>query len=367
MLSEERIDIQIPGEEINYPILIGNGFINELGAILSDYYQSDKIFLVTDENVNEIYGDKVISNLKEKGYDPVRYVVPVGEEAKSRHYLKKGYDLLIENNFQRNNLILVLGGGVPGDLAGYLAASYMRGIPFIQIPTTLLAQVDSSVGGKTAINHPSGKNLIGAFYQPELVIIDVGLLKTLPIRELKTGLAEVIKYGFIADDDFFDFLRENKEKVFDLDQAVLKHIVKISCKIKGGVVRRDQKEKGERAILNFGHTIAHALEAITGYQLYNHGEAVAIGMRGALQLSAKLGFLSGDDLKLAEEILDLYQLPSSYSAVQAETEKIYKTMYYDKKVKNNRLRWILLDKIGSAFITDEVSKNKIIEVLEEIK
>ncbi len=362
---DEHIDVEIKGEEVSYPILIGSDLISRLEKIITRYYRGDKILLVSDNNVNQIYGEKIVSALKRGGYSVIQHIIPAGEKAKSNNYLQAGYDILVENNFQRDNLVIALGGGVPGDLAGYLAASYMRGIPFIQIPTTLLAQVDSSVGGKTAINHSSGKNLIGAFYQPELVIIDIDFLQTLPFRELKTGIAEVIKYGFIVDREFFSFLLNNKEKVYSLEQQSIVHIIRKSCSIKSEIVTRDQKEKGERALLNFGHTIGHALEAITDYNKYNHGEAVAIRMLGASMISAQLGYLSQQELELTEKILKLYELPLGHQI--KNVNMIYDFMQHDKKARNNTLRWILLDGIGKSFLEEDIEEGIIKKVLEGLK
>lgn len=361
----EQLNVQICEEEISYPILIGNSLISELGGIISRHYQGDKILLVSDQNVDRIYVDRVVSGLKDKGFEVYRYIIPAGEKAKSSQYLQGGYDLLVENNFQRDNLVIALGGGVPGDLAGYLAASYMRGISLVQIPTTLLAQVDSSVGGKTAINHPGGKNLIGAFYQPELVIIDTNFLQTLPFRELKTGIAEVIKYGFIVDKDFFEYLFQNKKDIYDLNLESIIHIVKKSCSIKSDIVNKDQKEQGKRALLNFGHTIGHALEAVTDYNKYNHGEAVAVGMLGASMISSRLGYFENGELKLVEEILRLYELPFCHQIDNVDI--IYNVMRHDKKARNNTLRWVLLKEIGRAFLKENIEQGLIKKVLEELK
>ena len=361
---KEKINLKIRENPINYSILIGNNLMPNLNKIISENYSGRKVFLVTDKNVNKLYGDKIIANL-EKKYEVTSYILPPGEKAKSFKYLKQGYDILVKNNFQRDDLVIGFGGGVPGDLAGYLAASYMRGVPLIQIPTSLLAQVDSSVGGKTAINHEFGKNLIGAFYQPQRVIIDVNLLNTLPLRELKTGMAEVIKYGLIADKRFFEFLFKNKEKIYNLENEYIIEVIKTSCNIKAEIVMEDQKEKGIRAILNYGHTIAHALEAQYEYDKYTHGEAVAIGMKGSAILSNQLGYLSENDLKKIKKILSLYELPDKIEV--EKVENIYHKMKYDKKAKNDILRWILLKNIGKSFVEKGIKKEIIFEILEELK
>ncbi len=362
----KNINVKIKEDSFSYPIIIDHNLTIKIPQLIKNKYQGNKIFVVTDNNVNDIYGEKIKKILKENGFKVTFYVLPAGEKAKSFKYLKKGYDLLVENNFHRDHLIMALGGGVVGDLAGFLAATFMRGIDLIQVPTTLLAQVDSSVGGKTAINHQQGKNLIGSFYQPEMVIINIDFLKTLPLRELKTGLAEVIKHGIIADREYFDFLLENKDLVYNLKPDIMARVISRSCEIKGEIVSRDQKEKGERVLLNYGHNIAHALEAITDYGHFTHGEAVAIGIRGETRLSWKNNFIEKEQLEIVENILDLYDLKSSLPA-NINTENLYQAMWHDKKVKKSTINWVLLKDIGRAFAAGGISKNKILEVLEGLK
>ena len=362
-----QVVVEIPEPPISYPIKIGENILEQLSKEVKTAYTTDKVFIVTDTNVADIYLEKVRKQLEESGFEVEYYILPAGEKAKTAQYLFKGYEKLLDNNFSREDPVLALGGGVVGDLAGYLAASFMRGIPLVQIPTTLLAQVDSSVGGKTAINHNRGKNLIGAFYQPDLVLIDVEFLNTLPRREIKTGLAEVIKYGFIYDHDFFTYLEQNRENIYNLEADRLEYIIKKSCQIKADIVSRDQRERsGTRALLNFGHTAAHALEAVTEYGLYNHGEAVAVGMRAALHLSRKLGYLETEDLERSLKILDEYNLKSKIEA-DIKLKDVYTAMQYDKKARQGQLRWILLPKIGKAFIEKGISKNTIMEVLGGLK
>ncbi|MFW5986074.1 MAG: 3-dehydroquinate synthase [Halanaerobiales bacterium] len=365
-MTNEYEVINIHPQTINnaYRILIGSGIRKELAKHINNVYEGDKILIVTDANVHRLYAGEILTVLNQEGFDCEFYVLPAGEEAKSSVFLEMGYDRLVAGNYQRQHLILALGGGVVGDLAGYLAATYMRGIPYVQVPTTLLAQVDSSVGGKTAINHEQGKNLIGSFYQPQMVIIDVDFLDTLPMRELKTGMAEVIKYGFIMDKDFFVYLEENKNGIMNLNRQYLIHIVKKSCALKAEIVEKDEREAGIRALLNFGHTIAHGIEAATSYGKYTHGEAVAIGMRGGLQLAEMEGHLKKEEELRGEAILDSYSLASCF---EEDIENIHRAMQHDKKVRNNQLRWILLREIGEAFITggiEEVTVNKILEGLK---
>jgi 3-dehydroquinate synthase len=362
-MEPRKLVIDIKEKRKQYPILIGCNIINQLAQKVTEIYNGDKILIVTDDNVRELYGEKVFSNLTSKGYEVSLFSIIPGEKSKSYQSLLKGHDILVENNFKRNNLIIALGGGVVGDLAGFMAATYMRGIPFIQIPTTLLSQVDSSVGGKTAINHDAGKNLIGAFYQPLMVLIDPGFLKTLPVRELKTGLVEVIKHGFIADPEMVEFLLENREDIYRINEQALTYLIENSCKIKSAIVSKDEKEKGQRALLNFGHTIGHALEAVTAYQRYNHGEAVAIGMVGAARLSKELGYLSAGELAIIEKTISLYNLPLTYQYGEKVAE-VFERLFFDKKVRDKTVRWVLLDKIGQAFIEEGIEYSLVNKVLE---
>jgi len=358
-MPELRVDTRV--ESKTYPILIKNGLKEEIGFLLTNRYQGDKILLVTDDNLQPLYCQEIEEILNQAGYNTTVYTVPHGEEAKSIEYLKRGYDLLVEKGFNRDNLVIALGGGVVGDLAGLLAATFMRGISLVQIPTTLLAQVDSSVGGKTAINHPRGKNLIGSFFQPDLVLIDPKFLQTLPERELKTGMAEVIKYGLIADQGFFSYLLDHSEQIYNLEKDCLLHIIYRSCCIKAEIVSEDEKETGVRAILNFGHTIGHAIESVTSYRKYNHGEAVAIGMIGAGRISSELGFLSREELVNIEQIIKLYRLPYS---CHEDMDEVFKTLFLDKKVKENKLCWILLARIGQAIIKSDLDEHLIKDILE---
>ncbi len=362
----KKVKVDIHTDNKNYDIIIADNIIKKLPEYIKVAYSGCKLFLVTDRNVMNLYGEKISAILIEAGFNITTYIVPPGEEAKSFDHLKKGYDILLEEDFRRDNMIVALGGGVVGDLAGFLAATFMRGIPFVQVPTTLLAQVDSSVGGKTAINHPTGKNLIGSFYQPEFVLIDPNFLKTLPERELKTGLAELIKHGFIADDKLLKFLWDKHHEIFEYDMESLIHIIYRSCIIKSEIVNQDEKEAGKRALLNFGHTIGHALEAVTEYKSYNHGEAVAVGMVGAAHISYKMGLIDQEAYNFIKKLIKVYGLPLSYQ-YNENVEKVYQRLFYDKKVKNNSLRWILLKDLGEAYIDADVSNEIVRDVLEGLK
>ncbi len=358
-----KISVNPLPEKNNYYIEIGSDIYKNLACYLKKYNESKKIFLVSDENVFSIYGENIINLLESNNYNLTTYVIPPGEKSKSSRYLQRGYDKLITNNFSRDDLIIAFGGGVVGDLGGYLAATYMRGLPVMQIPTTLLAQVDSSVGGKTAINHPVGKNLIGSFYQPIFVLIDIDFLKTLPERELKSGMAEVIKYALIKDKKFFEYLRKKRYNVYTLEKEVLLNIIEKCCKIKTEIVNIDQKEKGKRMILNFGHTIGHALEAAESFEGLKHGEAVAIGMIGAARLSHEFGYLDDGELTDIINIINDYGFKT---IINFDRENIYQIMRHDKKAKDNKLRWVLLSNIGNTVIKDDIEEKLAKNVLGEL-
>jgi 3-dehydroquinate synthase len=361
-----KLKVGIKEKKSDYEIIIGENIIKKLKDYIEQVYKGKKVFLLSDQNVMSLYGEKITEILTDAHYDYTTFIIPPGEGSKNFDFLLKGYDLLLKEGFGRDNLLLALGGGVVGDLAGFLAATFMRGIAFVQIPTSLLAQVDSSIGGKTAVNHPLGKNLIGAFYQPELVLIDTYFLKTLDRRELVNGLAEIIKYGFIADRGLLTYLEENREAILNYDTEALGDIIYTSCKIKAKVVEEDEKEKGKRAILNFGHTIGHALEAVTDYEKYHHGEAVAVGMAAAAEISRKLSLISKEDRDYLEKMIGDYGLPVTFQYGENSTE-VYERLFYDKKAKDGQLRWVLLKEPGEAYIEEELSKDIIMEVLEGLR
>jgi 3-dehydroquinate synthase len=272
---------------------------------------------------------------------------------------------LLKARFDRHSLLIALGGGVVGDITGFAASTYMRGIRYIQVPTTLLSQVDSSVGGKTGVNHPLGKNMIGSFYQPSLVLVDVNTLKTLPKREFYAGMAEIIKYGVIADGELFDFLKQNRKDIFSLGDGII-HIIKRSCTIKADVVSQDEKEAGLRAILNFGHTIGHAVETVTGYKKYLHGEAVAMGMCAAADLAVRMKLFQKGDAELIKELVRMYALPADIPD-GLKAQDLIDAMEVDKKVKAGRLRFVLPEAIGKVRIEDDVDRETIKETLLSIR
>jgi 3-dehydroquinate synthase len=349
--------------ENSYPIYIGQGVLHRLGSLLSEK-PGGKYAVITNPNVNKLYG-KVVKRSLEPGFQPVFLEVPDSETSKSLKYVEKLYDRLLRDGFGRDTCIIALGGGVIGDLAGFVAATYMRGVSYVQVPTTLLAQVDSAIGGKVAVDLPQGKNLIGAFYQPKLVVSDVETLLTLPEDELKSGLAEVVKYGVISDPYLFEFLEKNIEKVWQRDLKTLVEIVKRCSVIKAKVVEEDEKEQGRRMILNLGHTLGHALESVTKYTGYSHGEAVAVGMVFAARLSLRLGMLNTDELNRVVNLIQSLGLPVEIEK-HNDVEGLIKTMWFDKKIREGKIRFILPERIGEVVITEKVPMDLLKEELREM-
>lgn len=336
----------------SYPIHIGSGILGRMELLLPHLAQP-KVAVVTNETVAPLLLKAYARRLREEGCQVVEIVLPDGEQFKDWLTLNKIFDALIEHSCERKTTLVALGGGVVGDMTGFAAACFQRGAPFIQIPTTLLAQVDSSVGGKTAINHPSGKNMIGAFHQPQLVLIDPDTLRSLPERELRAGLAEVIKYGLIRDLPFLEWLEQNIEKLLAKEPDALEQAIYRSCRNKAEVVSADEREHGERALLNLGHTFGHAVEAGLGYGRWLHGEAVAAGTMMALELSKILGWLDAVDVARAEALFARAALPVNGPVMGAE--RYIELMQHDKKVQNGRLRLILLKRIGQAIVSEDAS------------
>lgn len=347
----------------SYDILIADDVMTELGNFVKAKGYSKKALIVSDSNVGKLYGKVVENVLIKAGLEPDLYLVKAGESSKSLETADAVFTRCIENGLDRKSLIVALGGGVVGDLTGFAAASYMRGVPFIQVPTSLLAQVDSSVGGKVAVNHRLGKNLIGAFYQPDAVFINLNFLKSLPKREIYTGLGEIIKYGIIYDAEFFAYLEKNTEAVLNLDQEAVEHIIARSCEIKADVVSQDEKENGLRAILNFGHTVGHAIEKETRYVRYNHGEAVAIGMRAAASISRKLGMIDEDVQKRIVRLIEAFHLP--LQADGCRMESMINDLFHDKKTVNGTIKWVLIDKIGHTVMRKDVPLDLVKEAVSE--
>ncbi|MBE0577413.1 MAG: 3-dehydroquinate synthase [Desulfuromonadales bacterium] len=332
--------------ERSYPIWIGERILANIGSALDAVAFPVKVAVVTNPTVGDLYCDQLVESLAASGRKVSVIRVPDGEEYKTLETLENIYDVLIDRQFDRYCGLIALGGGVIGDMAGFAAATFLRGIPFVQIPTTLLSQVDSSVGGKTGVNHPQGKNLIGAFYQPRHVHIDVMALATLSKREFASGLAEVVKYGIIHDLEFFNWLEEHRESLVARSADALVHAVMKSCQIKANVVENDEKEQGIRVLLNLGHTFGHAVETLAGYGVVKHGEAVAIGMVLAARISQRINLCSAADVDRIVELLTYFDLPVTPPDF-AVTDYL-KVMQRDKKVKDGVVRVVLNHGIGSA-------------------
>jgi 3-dehydroquinate synthase len=320
--------------------------------------------VISDENVSRLYGDRVEKVLRNAGFAVNSFVVPPGEETKSINTAIDIYNFLIKKRVERDDILIALGGGMIGDLAGFVAATYLRGIPWIQVPTSLIAMVDASIGGKVAVNHPEGKNLIGAFYQPKFVLADTRALATLPERELTSGWAEVVKYGLILDKGFFEFLESNVDRLTKLEQGAVNEAIIHSASLKAQVVSQDEKERGQRIILNYGHTIAHGLEAATRYIGFLHGEAVAIGMMGAAKLSQRLGILPASVVKRQQSLLRKFGLPTAFFGINLA--EIAKATEVDKKTRAKGIRWVLLEGIGKTAIRASVPQQDVLAVLEEL-
>jgi len=352
----EKIRVELA--ERSYNIYIGSDTLDGIAEKLTLFDLSPRIAMVSNPTVFSLYGDRVTDTIKKAGFDLLMVTIPDGEEFKDLDRVQHIYDELLRHKLDRSSALIALGGGVIGDITGFAASTYMRGIPYIQIPTTLLAQVDSSVGGKTGVNHKLGKNMIGTFWQPRIVWIDTETLKTLPERELLAGLAEVIKYGVIHDEELFAFLEHNRDKILNLSGDAITYIIKRSCEIKAEVVSKDERESGLRAILNYGHTIGHAIETVTGYTRFLHGEAVAIGMCFEARLSQILGIIDKEHVQRIKALIDLYGLPSEMPE-DIKTSDLFSSMKLDKKAVAGALKFILPEKIGKVRIQKEVSEKDI--------
>lgn len=331
----------------SYQIIIGSGLLKRLGELCAELPLTHRAVIVTNPVVHRLYGAVVKASLARAGFDVALVQVPNGERAKSLSQAARLYQAFVRHRMDRRSAVIALGGGVIGDLAGYAAATYLRGLPLIQVPTTLLAQVDSSVGGKTGVNLREGKNLVGAFYQPSLVVADTRTLNSLPPRQLRAGLSEVVKYGMIADSELFGYIESHLDQVLRAEEEPLTFLVARSCAIKAKVVEQDEREEGLRAILNFGHTVGHAIEAVTGYRRLLHGEAVAIGMVVATALSVMRGLCAEDDLQRLRSLLRRIGLPT-ISPVEFKT--ILQSIVYDKKIKNNMIYFVLTKGVGHVTV-----------------
>ncbi len=347
--------------ERSYPIHIGAGVLGNADLLLP-HLPHRRAAVVTNTTVAPLYLGVLQGLLGAHGVEVIPIVLPDGEEYKNAQTMGQIYDALLTHRCERTTPLIALGGGVVGDMTGFAAATYLRGVPFVQIPTTLLAQVDSSVGGKTGINHPRGKNMIGAFYQPQVVLADIATLNTLPDQELRAGLAEVIKYGLIRDVPFFEWLEQNIEKLLARDPAALQYAIARSCQNKAEVVGADEREAADRALLNLGHTFGHAIETGMGYGAWLHGEAVAAGTLMAADLSQRLGWITAEDVTRIHRLFERAGLPMVAPALG--TDKYLQLMGLDKKVVGGRIRFVLLKAIGNAVVTADAPEALLRQTLE---
>ena len=361
-------DVHVDLGENSYSIKIGNGFIKKLPIFLNPVLKRKKVAIVTDTNVEKLYLSKVTSSLVEGGIDVISLSLNPGEMSKDWLNLKLVVDWILENKLERDDFVLALGGGVIGDLVGFAASIVRRGIRCVQLPTTLLAQVDSSVGGKTGINSKFGKNLIGSFYHPKLVLIDVDLLSTQTHRELMSGFGEVIKYGLLGNHSFFEWLETNGKKVLNGDKTSLIKVISTCCKMKAEIVARDEKENGERALLNLGHTFGHSLETATGYSdRLLHGEGVSIGCCLAFDLSYRLGICSQEEPSRIRSFMKSHNMMTDIWQISGDTLKstdLIELMKQDKKVRDGNLRFIIPNSIGSTFVADGIDVDLVREVID---
>ena len=362
LLLMSTIKVNLP--QNSYEITIAPGGLSQLGSQIQSLNLGKKVLVVSNPEIFGHYGEICLKSLEASGFETCTHLIPAGEQHKHLQSIEKLYDTAFKNRLERSSTFVALGGGVIGDMTGFAAATWLRGVNFVQVPTSLLAIVDASVGGKTGVNHPQGKNLIGAFYQPKLVAIDPLLLKTLPEREFRAGMAEVIKYGVIWDKDLFTKLEAEKrlDSLENIGDELLEIIITRSCQAKADVVGQDEKEAGLRAILNYGHTIGHAVESLTNYKKFVHGEAVGIGMVAAGKIAAQMGLWTAEEAKRQDDLIAKTNLPTDIPA-ELDIEAISETIKSDKKVKAGKVRFILPTTIGMVTITDSVTPEVIAKAL----
>lgn len=349
----------------SYPISIGKGVSQELPGVLSALNASGTVAIVTDSNVGPLYASQMEALVRDAGFKTILCTMPAGETQKHLSRVEELCGQFLEGGLDRSGLVIALGGGVVGDTAGFAAASFMRGVHYVQIPTTIVAQVDSSVGGKTGVNHPIGKNIIGAFHQPSAVLIDMSLLSSLPARELRAGLAEVIKHGIIADSELFEYMEGNAEAILEVDLDALEYPVLRSCEIKAAIVAEDEREYGVRANLNYGHTFGHGIEAVTKYSRYLHGEAVALGMCAAGHLARSLGLVDDAFVDRQRKCIRAYGLPETWAEIPVDDT--IAAMKHDKKVRAGVLKFVLADRIGHVVHRTDVTENQAREALRSLR
>jgi len=348
--------------ERSYDVHVGEGVLEASGGLIAGATKARAAAIVTNPRIGKLYAERVVKSLEESGITAHVITIPAGERYKTLNTVRRVYEKMLDHRIDRTGMVIGLGGGVVGDLAGFVAATYLRGVDFVQMPTSLLAQVDASVGGKVGVDLPRGKNLVGAFYQPKIVLADTGTLRTLPKVQFGSGLAEVIKHGIILDGEYYAYLERNLPAVMRLEEGPLAHVVRRSVELKASVVTRDERESGLRAVLNYGHTVGHAIESLTGYKTLLHGEAVAIGMVTAALISHQIGIA---DQSLALRIADLlvrarlpYRPPTDVTP-----EAVVEAMKLDKKIAHGKLRFVLAKEIGSAFVSDDVTPALIVRAL----
>lgn len=360
----EQISLDLDGKKCR--ILVGHDILGNTGKLIVENTTATKFAIITNASVNSFYGKKVAQSLESSGFTCDIFEITDSETSKSLDEARKLYSELAEKNFDRDSCIIGLGGGVVGDLAGFVAATYLRGIGLIQIPTTLLAQVDSAIGGKTAVNIPQGKNLVGVFYQPMLVISDVMALETLSKQNFRSGCAEIVKYGMATDAEFFSTLEKNADQILQKDWKTLEKTIARCCAIKSRIVEQDERDHGKRLVLNYGHTLGHALEAATGYGEYRHGEAVAIGMLFAARVSVKKGLLPEKELYRLSALISALSLPTRIEK-HADSKALLNFIKVDKKNKDGKLRMVLPTRIGQAVVSGEVDSTVVLAALEEMR
>ncbi len=358
----QTVKVEVEGH--SYPVILGRGCLSGAGKELSQLLQPGKALVISDETVSSLYAERVLRSLEESGWECRLEILPPGEGSKTVETAQRMYSAAIEAGLERRSPVIALGGGVVGDLAGFVAATFLRGVPFVQIPTTLLSMVDSSVGGKVGVNHPRGKNLIGAFYQPHLVLIDLETLNTLDMRQFKAGMAEMVKYGVISDRQLWDWLEENMDALLERSEiSLLEYPVTRSVEIKASVVNQDEKETDLRQVLNFGHTFGHALEAATQYRYYLHGEAVLVGMEMAARLACRLGMVSGKDCRRMTHLF--HRIGVIPPPEDLKTREVAERLVYDKKRRGNRTVFILPREIGKVDIFSDIDEAPVREVIKE--
>src|SRR5712692_475070 len=348
----------------SYPVVVGIGALSSVGERLRTLGGGSKVALVSDRSVMRLHGGRVTESVRAAGFALTHVIVPEGESAKALAVAERCWDELLAAGMDRTSTVLALGGGAIGDLAGFVAATYMRGVNVVQLPTTVLAQVDASIGGKTAIDHPRAKNLIGAFHQPRLVLVDPGAVVTLPDREFRSGLAEVVKHGIVADEAYFVEVEQHTAPVLARDLPTLERIIGGSCRIKASVVERDEQEAELRAVLNYGHTIGHALEAVTGYKRWAHGEAISLGIVAEALLAEKLGVAAAETTERQRRLLERAGLPVTGTGVVPNA--VLEALARDKKARDGRVPFVLAPEIGSYRLVFDVPQAAVLEVLDRL-